>query len=121
RTKMVPNRGIWNGAVVPAVEAVTVERRDDPHGSPFHFVGAIGPRIERPLKVVAESSRAVGKQLSIDSNSIRAHLYFVAGKCDTWFEKRRAAIGASSCGAILAGERDISCVSLRAELNKFCV
>ena len=118
---MVPNRGIWNGAVVSAVEAVTVERRDDPHGSPFDFVGAIRPRIERPLKVVAESSCAVGKQLSIDSNSICAHLHFVAGKCDAWFEKRRSAIGTSACSAIFADEGDMGRVSLRAELNKFCV
>ena len=121
RAEMVPNRGIWNGAVVPAVEAVTVERRDDPHGSPFDFVGAIRPRIERPLKVVAESSCAVGKQLSIDSNSICAHLDFVAGKCDAWFEKRRSAIRASPCGAILADERDIGRVSLRAEFKKYCL
>ena len=118
---MVPNRGIWNGAVVPAVEAVTVERRDDPHSSPFDFVGAIRPRIERPLKVVAESSRAVGKQLSIDSNSICAHLHFVSGKCDDWFEKRRSAIGASPCGAIFADKGDIGRFPLRAELNKVCV
>src|SRR5260370_24612538 len=121
RTEMVPTRGIWNGAVVPAVEAVTVERRDDPHGSPFDFVGAIRPRIERPLKVVAESSCAVGKQLSIDSNSICAHLHFVAGKCDAWVEKRRSAIRASPCGAILADERDIVLVSLLAKLNKICI
>src|SRR5260370_30465043 len=118
RAEMVPNRGIWNGAVVPAVEAVTVERRDDPHGSPFDFVGAIWPRIERPLQVVAESSCAVGKQLSIDSNSICAYLHFVSGKCDAWFEKRRSAIGASPCGAILAGGGEIKPLFLLGGLQK---
>ena len=120
RAEMVPNRGIWNGAVIAAVEAVAVERGDDPHGSRFDFVGAIGPRVERALQVVAESSRAVGKQLSIDSNSICAHLDFVAGKCDGWFEKRRSAIGASPCGAILTDEGDGGRCSLRAELHKVC-
>src|SRR6266849_6243166 len=115
---MVPNRGNWNRAVIAAVEAVAIERRDDPHRSWFDFVGAIGPRIERALEVVAESSGAVGKQLSIDSNSIRADLYFVAGKCDAWFEKRRSAIGASPRGAILAAEGDGGRVSLRAKLHK---
>src|SRR6202163_760130 len=118
--EMVPDRGSWNRAVIAAVEAVAIERRDDPHGSRFDSVGTIGPRFERALEVVAESSCAVGEQLSIDSNSICAHLHFVAGKCDAWFEKRRSAIGASPRGAILAGERDISCVSLRAELQKIC-
>src|ERR1700676_967875 len=119
--EMVPNRGNWNRAVIAAVEAVGIERRDDPHGSRFDFVGAIGPRIERALEAAAESSCPVGKQLSIDSNPICAHLHFASGKCDAWFEKRRSAIGASPCSAILAGERDIGRVSLRAELNKFCV
>ena len=119
--EMMPNRGIWNRAVVAAVEAVTIERRDDPHGSGFDFVSAIGPRIKRALEVVAESSCAVGKQLSIDSNSICAHLHFVAGKCDARFEKRRSAIGASPCGAILADKGDIGRFPSRAELNKVCV
>jgi len=118
---MVPNRGSWNRAVVSAVEAVAIERRDDPHGSGFDFVSAIGPRIERPLEVVAESSCAVGQQLSIDSNSIRADLHFVAGKRDGWFEKRGSAIGANPRGAILAAEGDRGRVSLRAELHKVCV
>src|SRR5271155_1127705 len=91
RSEMVSNPGLWNGAVVAAVEAVAIERGDDPHGSRFDFVGAIGPRVEGTLQVVAETSCAVGKQLSIDSNSIRAYLDFVARKRDAGFEKRRSA------------------------------
>ena len=121
RAEMMPNRGLWNGAVIAAVEAVAVERGDNPHGSRFDFVGAIGPRVERPMQVVAESSCAVGKRLSIDSNSICAHLHFVSGKCDAWFEKRRSAIGASACGALFADKGDIGRFPLRAELNKVCV
>src|SRR5208283_2316034 len=115
---MVANRGSWNRAVIAAVEAVAIERRDDPHGSRFDFEDAIGPRIERALEVVAESSCAIGRQLSIDSNSICAHLHFVAGKCDAWFEKRRSAIGASPCGAILADKGDIGRFPLRAKLHE---
>ena len=121
RAEMVPNRGLWNGAVISAIEAVAVERGDDPHRSSFDFVGAIGPRVEGALQVVAESSRAVGKQLSIDSNSICAHFDLVAWKCDDGFEKRRSAIGASPRSPILAAERGNGCVSLGAELHKFCV
>src|ERR1700686_3367884 len=80
--EMVPNRRFWNGAVIAAVEAVAVERGDHPDGPRSDFVGAIGPRVEGPLQVVAESTGAVGKELSIDSNSICAHLDFVAWKCD---------------------------------------
>jgi len=83
-----------NGAVVPAVEAVAVERRDDPHGSPFDFVAAIRPRI----RAAVEGGRGIvlrcWEAIVIDSNSICAHLHFVAGKGDAWFEKRRSAIGA---------------------------
>src|SRR5258707_2956074 len=121
RAEMVPDRGSRNRAVIAAVEAVAIDRRDDSDGSRYDSVGTIGPRLERALEVVAESSCAVGKQLSIDSNSICAHLHFVAGKCDAWFEKRRSAIRARPCGAILADERDIRRVSLRAELNKVCL
>src|SRR6266853_597700 len=88
-TEMVPNRRFWNGAVIAAVEAVAVERGDDPHGPRFDFVGAIGPRVEGPSQVIAESTGTVGKELSIDSNSICAHLDLVAWKCDDRFEKRR--------------------------------
>ena len=119
-TEMVPNRGLWNGAVITAVEAVAVERGDDPNGSRCDFVGAIGPRVKGALQVVAESSCAVGKQLSIDSNSICAHLDLVAGKCDGWLEKRRSAIGTSSHSAILTAERDGGSASLGAELHKVC-
>src|SRR5437016_4880205 len=63
-TEMVPNRRFWNGAVVAAVEAVAVERGHDPHGSRFDSVVAIGPRVEGPLQVVAESPGATGKELS---------------------------------------------------------
>jgi hypothetical protein len=118
--EMMPNRGLWNGAVIAAVEAVAVERGDDPHGSRFDSVGAIGPRVKGALQVVAESSRAVGKQLSIDSNSICAHLDVVAGKCDGGFEKRRSAVGASPRSAILAAEGDGGRSSLRTELHKIC-
>src|SRR6266550_4728664 len=93
--EMVPNRGLWNGAIIAAVEAVTVERGHDPHGSRFDSIGAIGPRIKGSLQVVAESTGAVGKELSIDSNSICAHLDLVAWKCDDGFEKRGSAIWAS--------------------------
>jgi len=102
--EMVPNRGLWNGAVIAAVEAVAVERGDDPHGTRFDFVRAIGPGVEGPSHVVAESPGAVGKELSIDSNSNCAHLDLVAGKCHSGFEKRRTAIGASPRGAILTAE-----------------
>src|SRR5208283_596880 len=102
RAEMVPNRGLWNGTVIAAVETVAIERGDDPHGSRFDSVGAIGPRVQGALQVVSESSCAVWKQSSIDSNSIGAHLDLVAGKRDGGFEKRRSAIGASPCGAILA-------------------
>jgi len=70
--------------------------------------------------VVAESSRAVGKQLSIDSNSIGAYLDLVARKRDGGFEKGRSAIGASSRSAILTVERDGCRCSLRAELHEVC-
>src|SRR5882762_10717584 len=99
--EMVPNRGLWNGAVISAIEAVAVERGDDPHGPRFDFVGAIGPGVKGTLPVVAESSCAVGKQLSIDSNSICAHLDLVASKRDGGLEKGRSAIGARPRGAIL--------------------
>src|SRR5467141_4699423 len=69
RAEMVPNRGLWNGAVIAAVEAVAVERGDDPHGTRFDFVRAIGPGVEGQSQVVAESPGAVGDKLSIDSNS----------------------------------------------------
>ena len=102
--EMVADRGSWNRAVIAAVEAVAVERGDDPHGTRFDFVRAIGPGVEGPSHVVAESPGAVGKELSIDSNSICAHLDLVAGKCHSGFEKRRTAIGASPRGAILTAE-----------------
>jgi len=118
--EMIPNRGLRNGTVIAAVEAVAVEGGDDPQGSRRDFVAAIGPRVKGALQVVAESSRAVGKELSIDSNSICAHLDLVAGKRDGGFEKRRAAIGASPRSAILAAERDGGRCSLRTELHKIC-
>jgi len=90
------------GAVVPAVEAVAVERRDDPHGSPFDFVAAIRPRIEAAVEGGRESSCAVGKQLSIDSIPFALTSTSSPGKATPGFEKRRSAIGASPCGAILA-------------------
>ena len=121
RAEMVPNRGFWNGAVITAVEAVAVERGDDPHGSRFDFVGAIGPGVKRPLQVVAESSCAVGKQLSIDSNSTGPHLHLVAGKRDSGLEKRRSAIGASPRSAILPAKGNGCRFSLRTELDKICV
>src|ERR1700724_4336884 len=119
--EMVSNRGLWNGAVIAAVEAVAVERGDDPQGSRFDSVGAIRPRVKGALQVVAESSRAVGKQLSINSNSICAHLDVVSGKCDGWFDKRRSAIGASPQSAILTAEGNGCCHPLRTELDKICV
>ena len=119
--EMMPNRGLRNGAVIAAVEAVAVERGDDPHGSRFDFVGAIWPRVKGALQVVAESSCAVGKELSIDSNSICAHLDLVAGKCDGGFEKRRSAIVASPRSAILPAKGDGCRFSLRTELDKICV
>jgi len=118
--EMVPNRGLWNGTVISAVETIAVERGDDPHGSRFDSVGAIGPRVKGALQVVAESSCAVGKQLSIDSNSICAYLDLVAGKRDGGLEERRSAIGASPRGAILTAEGDGGRGSLRAELHKVC-
>ena len=118
--EMMPNRGFWNGAVIAAVEAIAVERGDDPHGPRSDFVAAIGPRVKGALQVVAESSRAVGKQLSIDSNSICAHLDVVSGKCDGGFEKRRSAIGASPRSAILTAEGNGCRCSLRTELHKIC-
>jgi hypothetical protein len=102
----VPNRGLWNGAVIAAVEAVTVKRGDDPYCPRFDSVGAIGPRVKGTLQVVAESSCAVGKQLSIDSNSICAHLDLVARKRDDWLKKRRPSVGAGTRCAILATEGD---------------
>src|SRR5882762_10446975 len=117
---MVPNRGLWNGAVIAAVEAVAVERGDDPHGPRFDFVGAIGPGVKGTLQVVAESPGAVRKQLSIDSNSICAHLDLVAGNRHGGFEKWRSTIGASPRGAILTAEWDQCRCSLRAELDKIC-
>ena len=119
--EMMPNRGLWNGTVVAAVEAVAVERGDDPDGPRFDFVGAIGPRVEGPLQVVAESPGAVGEKLSIDSNSICAHLNSVAGKRHGGFEKRRSAIRASPPGAILSAEGNGRCRPLRTELDKICV
>ena len=118
--EMMPNRGLWNGAVIAAVEAVAVERGDDPHGPRFDFVDAIGPGVKGTLPVVAESSCAVGKQLSIDSNSICAHLDVVSGKCDRRFEKGRSAIGASPRSAMLAADGDGGRCSLRTELHKIC-
>ena len=119
--EMMPNRGLWNCAVIAAVEAVAVERGDDPDGPRFDFIPAIWPRVEGPLQVVAESTGAVGKELSIDSNSICAHLDLVAWKCDDGFEKRRSAIGASPRSAILPSEGDGCRFSLRTELDKICV
>src|SRR5208283_3212754 len=119
-TEMVPNRGLWNGAVIAAVETVAVERGDDPQGSRLDSVDAVRPGVKRTLQVVAESSRAVGKQLSIDSNSIGAYLDLVARKRDGGFEKGRSAIGASSRSAILTVERDGCRCSLRAELHEVC-
>jgi hypothetical protein len=119
--EMMANRGLRNGAVIAAVEAVAVERGDDPHGSGRDSVAAIGPRVKGALQVVAESSRTVGKELSIDSNSICAHLDVVSGKCDGWFEKRRSAIGASPQSAILTAEGNGCCHPLRTELDKICV
>jgi hypothetical protein len=84
------------------------------------LVRAIGPRVKAALQVVAESSCAVGKQFSIDSNSISAHLDLVARKRDGGFEKWGSAIGASPRGAILAAEGDRGRVSLRAKLHKVC-
>src|SRR5882672_6311326 len=121
RTEMVPNRRFWNRTVIAAVEAVAVERGDDPDSSRFDFVGAIGPRVEGSLQVVTESTGAVGKELSIDSNSICAHLDVVAGKCDDGFEKRRSAIGASPQSAILTAEGNGCCRPLQTELDKICV
>jgi hypothetical protein len=118
--EMMANRGLRNGAVIAAVEAVAVERGDDPQGSRFDSVGAIRPRVKGALQVVAESSRAVGKELSIDSNSICAHLDLVAGKRDGGFEKRRSAIEANPRSAILAAEGDGGRCSLRTELHKIC-
>ena len=119
--EMVSNRGLWNGAVIAAVEAVAVERGDDPHGTRFDFVRAIGPGVEGPSHVVAESPGAVGKELSIDSNSICAHLDLVAWKCDDGFEKRRSAIGASPRGSILTAEGNGCCRRLRTKLDKIRV
>src|SRR5438309_9526025 len=115
---MVPNRPFWNGAVIAAIEAVDIERGDDPHGSRFNVVGATGPRVEGTLQVISESSCAVGKQSSIDSSSICTHLHQVARKCDGGFEKRRSAIRASTRSPILTAERDGGRCSLRAELHK---
>src|SRR5580704_6766294 len=119
--EMMANRGFRNGAVIAAVEAVAVKRGDDPHGSRFHFVCAVGPRVEGPLQVVAESTGAVGKELSIDSNSICAHLDLVAWKCDNGFEMRGSAIRASPRSAILTSEGNGCWRSLRTELDKICV
>jgi hypothetical protein len=118
RAEMMANRGLRNGAIIAAVEAVAVERGDDPHGSRFDFVGAIWPRVKGTLQVVAESSRAVGKELFIDSNSICTHLDVVSGKCDGGFEKRRSAIGANPRRAILTAEGDGCRCPLRTELHK---
>ena len=104
--EMMPNRGLGNGAVIAAVEAVAVERGDDPHGSRFDFVGAVWPRVKGALQVVAESSCAVGKQLSIDSNSICVHLDLVAGKRDGWLKEGSSAIGASPRSTVLTAEGD---------------
>ena len=102
--EMVPNRGRLNGTVIPAVKAIAVERGDAPHGTQFDFVRAIGPGVEGQSQVVAESPGAVGDELSIDSNSICAHLDLVAGNRHGGFEKGRSTIGASPCGAILTAE-----------------
>jgi hypothetical protein len=118
--EMMPNRGLWNGAVIAAVEAVAVERGDDPHSSRRDSVATIGPRVKGALQVVTESSCGVGKQLSIDSNSICVHLDVVSGKCDGGFEKRRSAIGASPRSAILTVEGDGCRCSLRTEFHKIC-
>src|SRR5258707_14799983 len=83
--EMVPNRGLWNGAVIAAVEAVAVEGGDDPHGPRVDFVSAIGPRVKGAVQGGAESYFGVGKQLSIDSNSIRVQLDLVAGKRGSGF------------------------------------
>src|SRR6266576_6560221 len=117
---MVPNRPFWNGAVIAAIETVDIERGDGPHGSRFNFVGAIGPRVEGTLQVVSESSCAVGKRSSIDSNSICAHLHQVARKCNGGFEKRRSAIRASPRSAILTAEGNGGRCSLRAKLHEVC-
>src|SRR5437016_502138 len=117
---MVPNRPFWNGAVIATIEAVDIERGDDPHGSRFNVVGATGPRVEGTLQVISESSCAVGKQSSIDSNSICAHLHQVARKCDGGFEKRCSAIRASPRSAILTAEGDGGRCSLRAKLHEVC-
>ena len=117
---MVPNRPFWNGAVIAAIEAVDIERGDDPHGSRFDFVGAIGPRVEGTLQVISESSGAVGKQSSIDSNSICAHLNQVARKGDGGFEKRRSAVRARPRSAILTAEGDGGRWSLQAKLHEVC-
>jgi hypothetical protein len=118
---MVPNRRFWNGAVIAAVEAVAVERGDNPDSSRFDLVGAIGPWVEGSLQVVTESTGAVGKELSIDSNSICGHLDLVAWKGDDGFEKRRSAIWASPHCAILTAERNGCCRRLRTKLDKIRV
>src|SRR6266849_1046676 len=120
RAEMVPNRGLWNRAVVAAVKAVAVERGDDPHGPRFDFVGSIGQGVKGTLQVVAGSSFAVGKQLSIDSDSICVHLDLVAGKRDGWLEKGSSAIGASPRSTVLTAEGDRGRCSLRAELHQVC-
>ena len=119
--EMVSNRGLWNGAVIAAVEAVVVERGDNPNGSRFDFVCAVGPRVEGSLQVVAESTCAVGKELSIDTNSICTYLDLVARKPNSGFEKRGSAIGASPRGAILTAEGNGCCSPLWTELDKICV
>src|SRR5580704_6804306 len=119
--EMVSNRGLRNGAVIAAIEAVAVERGDDPDSPRFDLVGAIGPRVEGPLQVVTESTGAVGKELSIDSNSICAHLDLVAWNCDDGFEKRRSAIWASPRSAILTAEGNGCCRRLRTKLDKIRV
>src|SRR6266513_3677358 len=118
---MVSNRPFWNGAVIAAIETVDIERGDDPHGSRFNVVGATRPRVEGTLQVISESSCAVGKQSSIDSNSICAHLHQVARRCNGGFEKRCSAIRASPRSAILTAEGDGGRCSLRGNPTRFAL
>src|SRR5215831_9953428 len=119
-SEAVPNRGLRNGTVVAAVETVDVERGDDPYGSWCHSIGAVGPRVERTLQVVTESSRTVWKHLAIDSNSIYAHLELIARKRHSGFEQRRSAIGTNPGRPIMPAKGDGRRHSIGTKLNEVC-
>lgn len=113
------NERAADGAEVSAVEAPTVEIRNNPEASCWHDVLAIGPWFERASVMVFKVGGTVADEFPVDSNAIACDLHAIAGNSGDRLQERCATIGTGAAwGAVAALKRDACCVAFGTKLDK---